>query len=232
VKRNDSAAVWYIEDGKLRLIPSYSSFVLLGLKDSDIDTLSPSFITSLPSNGIKLASGQLVKDPTSAAVYTIANNQRLLFASSDSFIAYHNNWNTIETYPSSALDQYYPYLSVAANDILVDKANSKVYLISPNSCFTLDSNHLAAIGKDYTSLSNAQTYDLAAFRNLNLTSCVAGTSFIKQPGQSLVYWLDGGQKHPLNTYSAMLSKNNSQPPVVMEAGSAFLSTIPTGSSYN
>ena len=231
VKSTDGAAVWYLDAGTRRLIPSYSSFTLLGLRDGDVDTVSPSVVNPIATNGIKLADGQLVKDPYSAAVFVIANNQRVLYSSSDLFTGYRNGWGTIETYSSTALDQYYPYQSNSVNNILVDKPNNKAYVVSPGNCFVLSDTSFVAIGKSYTTLSNAQSYDSSIFKSLNLSSCIPATTFIKQPEQGLVYWLDTGQKHPLNTYTAMLDKNGGASPVVMGADQSFLSNIPTGVSY-
>lgn len=203
---------------------------MLGLKDSDIDTVSPSFTKPIATNGIKLADGQLVKS-SSSAVFVIAGNQRVLYASSDTFLSYRNSWSGIETYSSTALDQHYPHNLNSVSDILVDKTASKAYLVNANRCFLLDTSSLAAMGKTYTALASAQSYDASIFKKLNLTTCTSPTSFIKQYGQGLVYWLNDGQKHPLYTYSAMLDRNNGISPIVMEASQSFLSGISTGPGY-
>ena len=231
IKASGDSAVWSVESGKRRLIPSYTSFIMLGLTDSSVDTINPYVVSSIPTNGIKLADGQLVKSPSDAAVYVIAGGQRVLYSSSDTFLAYHNSWSSIETYASSGLDQSYPYSQNSVSDTLVDKVNSKAYLINLGSCFVLNDTSLTSLGTSLASLSSSQSYDSSIFKNLNLSSCSTATTFIRQPGQSLVYWLNAGQKYPLYTYTAMLSKNSGSSPIVMEVDPSILSSIPTGVGY-
>ncbi len=204
---------------------------MLGLNDSSVDTISPSVVSAIPTNGIKLADGQLVKTPSDAAVYVIAGKQRVLYSSSDTFLAYNNSWNSIETFNTTDLDQSYPYNQNSVSNMLVDKVNNKAYLINPGSCFALNDTSLTSLNTSLTSLTSSQSYDASIFKNLNLSSCSAATAFVRQPGQSLVYWLDGSQKHPLYTYTAMLNKNSGTPPVVMVVDSPIVSNIPTGVGY-
>lgn len=232
VKANDSAGIWYIYNGARRIIPSYTAFTLLGLNDSSIDTVSPSILNSLAPAGLKLADGLLVKTPDSAAVYVISQNQRIAYASSDLFSGYGNSWNAIETYPATALDQYYPYSSNNVASILVNKNTNQTYLINASTCYNLSTAVLTAMGKNAATLSASQPFEASIFKNFSAGSCKPGTLFLKDSNSSLVYWIDGSQKHPLYTYSAMLAKNNGQPPVVMNGDSLLLNSISTGQGYN
>jgi hypothetical protein len=230
LKANDSAAVWFIDSGKRRLIPSYIAFTSLGLSAGDVDVISPTLVNSLAENGIKLADGELVKDPSSSAIYVIAGDKRLLYPSSDIFLAYRNNWNSIETYTSTQLDQHYPFEDDVVGNILVNASAGKAYIVTTHGCFTLSNSNHTALGMTYSSLSAAQNYTTTAFTNINLSSCAPATNFIKESNHSLVYWVDGGQRHPITTYNAMLNKNGGTAPVVMEVNNSFLSQIPVGSS--
>jgi hypothetical protein len=231
IKSPDSAAVWDIENGKRKLIPSYSSFSLLGLNYNSVDIISQYIIDQIPKDGIKLADGQLVKEPSSAAIYVIANNKRVLFPSSELFLAYSNSWNSIETYSSDELSQYYPYSGAVVGDYLVNSSLGKAYIIGQNGCFELNDTTLSALGTDYVTLLDAQPYSSTIFISL-YPSCSSSTNFIKLHGQDLVYWVNSGKKYALNTYSALLNKNGGVEPKVMELTQAIISSLITGDSYN
>jgi hypothetical protein len=231
VKANNSAAVWYLASGKRQLIPTYTAFLYLGLDGNSLDVVSPSVLASLTDDGIKLGDGELVKDSASSAIYTIANNQRVLYPSSNLFLAYRNDWNKIETFNTAQLDQNYPSTGGVVSSVLVDSSASKAYIIAKNGCFVLSSSSYMATGLTYSSLAAAQSYNTAPFRNISLSACGSATAFLKLSGQSLVYWVDNGQKHAITTYSGMLSRNNGTPPTVMEVGQDLLDQIPTGTSF-
>lgn len=226
VKSPDNAAVWYIESGKRKLIPSYISFVLLGLNSSNVDIINQNILNQIPTNGIKLATGQLVKDPSSAAIYVISNNTRVLYPSSDLFINYGNSWGDIITYPSADLDLYYPAEGGAVNDYLVNTSLNKAYLVEQSGCYELSNSTLIGLGKDYATLSSNQSYSSEIFKSID--KCTASTNFVKIQNQDLVYWLDAGKKHALYTYTSMLDKNDGAEPKVMNVTPTLLSSIESG----
>jgi hypothetical protein len=231
LKSSTGSAVYYVISAQKKVIPSYASFVLLGLKGSNVDTIPQSIIDLLPSNGIKLADGVLVKTPDSAAIYVIANNQRVLYGTSDLYTAYGNSWAGIETYSTADMNLSYPFTGSSVIDYLVNTSLSKAYIIGQNGCYELSSATFTALGTNYATLAAAQSYNSSIFRSLN-ASCQPSTSFIKLHGQSLVYWLSNGTKYPLNTYSALLAKNGGQQPVIMEVTPSFMSSLPTGVAFN
>lgn len=225
VKFPGNAAVYSIENGSLKVIPSYRSFQLLGLSDSAVDVVPTSALQSLPDTGIKLANGQLVKSTSSGAVYTISTNGRMLYPSSELFVAYGNPWNAIETFDGAALDRNYPYQSSDIRNYLVDKQTDSVYVIAKNGCFNLKSSDYTHFGVSIAGLKTNQPYDIDSVRDVS-TNCAAATRFIKQSDNSLVYWVENGKKQPLTTYSAMLSKNGGQNPTVMVVSPEFIQNIP------
>lgn len=231
LKSSTGSAVWYIVNGKKEVIPNYTSFVLLGLTGASIDTVGQTTVDQLPNNGIKLADGQLVKDTATAAVYTIAGSQRVLYPSSNLFTAYGNSWSNIEAYSPTDLNYSYPFTGSSVSDYLVNTSINKTYLVGQNGCFEVNSTTLAALGTSYATLAAGQSYNSSIFRSLTL-NCKPSTAFIQLSGQSLVYWIDAGNKYPLNTYTAMLSKNAGQMPVIMQVTSALVSSLPTGSAFN
>lgn len=232
VKSQDSAAVWHVESGKKRLIPSYNNFSLLGLNDWMIDIISSETVNSITDDGLKLAPGQVVKEKDSATVYTIGDGKRIAYDSGDLFSAYRNSWNDIETYSKADLDRHHPYQGDLTKSLLVNKSNDTVYLVGMNGCYVFKSDSLSAYGINVSSLKSAQNYDSSVFKPLNGKCTSEVTPFIKRTDQSLVYWVNDGKKHPLNSYSAMISKNNGKAPVIIETNQAILSSLPDGATIN
>lgn len=233
VKAQNSSTVWYIEDGKKKTIPTYTTFTLMGLSDPNVDTINSSLVDAIPENGIKLAEGQLVKTPDSASVYTISGSQRVLFSSGELFEAYKNKWSNIETFDQASLNQSYPYTSAKASSLLVNKSNDKAYIVTPTACYSLTSSTLQGLGQSIASLKQSQTFDITAFRYTNFANCTASsTNFVKTSDSSLVYLLANGSKHPLTTYVAMTNRNGGSSPTVMTIDTTLLQSLPTGQAYS
>jgi hypothetical protein len=229
IKSKDSASIWYLEAGVRKHLPSYSNFLFLGLTASQFDVLDGFAASSLPTiSGIKLGSGQLVKTDTGSQVFVISGNSRVLYATSDSFLAYRNDWGSIETYATSILDNAYPYNSVNVKSFLYDQSTSKIYIVDVNGCYYLDNGLLQSYGQDQTNISSDQGYAASIFAKLATGSCVQGSTFIKQPGQSTVYWVDNGMKHLISKWDTLVNKSNTTNPYVVILSPNFLDTIPTG----
>lgn len=230
VKTPDNAAVWFVEGMKKRVIPSYTAFVMMGLNDSNVDFVPEAYLSSLVDSGIKLAEGQLVKTSDNASVYVLSDTARIVYDSSSNFELFKNDWSKIETYNRTDLDKNYPDNGSRVGTLLVNKTSNDVYLMNTNACYLVSQQTLGGIGKTVDTLKQAQTFNTSIIKSINLSSsCMRqSTLFIKEPSNSLVYWLDGGQKRALTTYAAMLNKNNNISPSVMTLEAAFISSIPTG----
>jgi hypothetical protein len=229
IKSSDSASVWFLEGGLRKVIPTYSNFVLLGLSGSQLDIINSYAMPSMPAvSGIKLGSGQLVKPDNSSEVFVISNNSRVSYTSSDKFLAYRNDWGDIETYSAAILDQAYPYNSVNVKNYLYDESTLKSYIIDPNGCYYLDTDLLLSYGQDSSNIASNQNYLAAIFIKLDVAACATGSTFVKQPGQSTVYWVDGGSKHLISKWDTLVSKSGTSNPYVLTLSSNFLSTLPTG----
>lgn len=233
IKTPDSSAVWYFNANSRWVIPSYRAFTMMGLSDPNVDTVPTTFFNQLSDQGIKLAEGQLVKSTESAAVFVIAGGQRVVYDSSSVFEAFSNKWADIETFSAQELTKNYPFNSARVSNLVVDKLKNKAYIVNVGSCYAVSSATLQAMGKSIESLSTSQSYDISAFKSVNFATCSKPSSlFVKDDSQSLVYWLNNGQRHPLTTYQAMLNKNNGSSPQVMTIDSNLLSSIPTGASIS
>lgn len=229
VKTSDNASVWFIENGKKYLIPSYSNLVLLGAKDADIDTINSTTLSQLTDSGLKLANGSLVKSNTSGAVYVIYNNQRILFPSGELFNSYSGSWSGIETYLQATLDAQYPFSGKVLSEYLADSTKGKAYIIGQNGCYELSTNTYTAFNTNYSTILNNQPYGDILFKNVT-ANCVPATQFVKTPSSSLVYWVSGGTKRPISSYAKMVSQNGGTSPRIIEVTSPLLESLPTGAT--
>lgn len=230
VKTQNSAAVWYINNGDKRVIPSYNAFVLLGLNSSNIDNIPTSVLDRFTTKGMLLAKGELVKDPDSSAVYAISDNERIAYDSSNLFISYGNKWGDIETFSKTLLDQSYPYKNNNVPNYFVNKSTNQLYFIGQNTCFQVSNNSISALSINIDSISTSQVFNERLFNNFNY-NCRPSSTFIKQSGQNLVYWIDNGIKHPIYTYSSMLNLNSGTEPSVTEVPIEFINNVSSGTPY-
>jgi hypothetical protein len=228
VKANDGDAIWYIQNGVRKLIPSYNNFVLLGASLSQVDILSSSALNSIPVSGIKLATGTLVKTSASPSVYVINGSSRVLYSSSANFVGYSNNWNDIEIYPAATLDAAYPAAGTDIQQYYYDGANT-VYVINELACYAIPTSSLSAYGLNQTAIANNQTYVAGVFPHFNTGGCHAATTYVKSPSSAQVYWIDSGQKHLFTSWGQLTAKAHTENPDIMTIDSTALGSVPTGS---
>jgi hypothetical protein len=220
--------VWYLDGGVRKVVPTYSNFVRLNIAPNQLTAIDSSATSAIPASGIKLGPGQAVKPDTGSSVFAISGDSRLLYATSDDFLAYGNSWADIETYAASALDAAYPYNSVSVNKYLYDQTATKVYLVDPNNCYLLSESLLTSYGKTQSAIAAAQTYSSSIFSKLNLAACKTGSTFVKSPGQSTVYWIDNGQKRLITRWDTLVAKSGTTNPYVVYLSASTLATLPTG----
>lgn len=228
VKSNQAAAVWYLQGGARRVVPTYANFLLFNLDSSQFDTLDNAALPFIPDSGhLKLAPGTLVKTDTSAAVYTISANNRVFYSTSNDFSAYGNDWPGIETYPQATLDQDYPSSGVSVNRYLYVQSSNTVYLVDKEGCYALDASLLTSYGQSQNAIAAGQSYTSAVFPKFNSSNCKSGSVYIKSPDQSVVYWVDNGQKHPIYAWNTLVAHSHQTNPYVATLTASALATLPT-----
>ncbi len=228
IKSNAQSAVWFLEGGVKKPIPSYSNFALLGVTSSQIDTLDNSAVPAISTSSLKLGQGQLVKTDTSGAVYVISGSNRLLFARSIDYEAYGNRWEWIETYPAATLDAAYPYAGVSVSPWLYDAPSGKVYLIDKNGCYYFTPAMLTHYGLNQSTISSAQSYASSIFVNIDLPGCRTAVQYAKQTDGPGVYWVENGTKRAFSTWSGFLNHAGSQNPFITTVSPPLLNSITTG----
>lgn len=224
----NSPVVWYLENGTRETIPSLSTLTQLGI--SQITGLGNYVLSSIPTGGIKLADGELVKSDNNGAVYMVSGNSRILFASGSDFIAYHFNWSDIETIPQANLDQNYPYNNVVVQKYIYDYSNNTEYIADQNGCYSLTTNQLSNYGQTQTGIINAQVYSGRLYRNLNLAQCSPASNYVADPSTGTIYSLNNGIKDPFSSWNALVIASGTTSPYITNLSPSTLATFPTGPS--
>ena len=224
IKANNDAGIWYLNGGVRRPVPTYANYLLLGLSSSRIDTVDSSVMSSIPVSGLKLGDGKVVKTDNNPAVYAIEGNSRVLFTTSDDFLAFRNDWSDIETYPAVTLDADYPYNDVSVGRYFFDSSNGKTFLADANGCYQLTSSQITSYGNPTT-----QSYSFAHFNEGN---CASGSLYVKQKGASAVYIIDSGKKRLFTTWSSLVANSGTTTPYILELSSTSINSFPSGADMN
>ncbi|MEI6755714.1 MAG: hypothetical protein WCK80_01705 [bacterium] len=232
VRGRSSPIVWSLEGGIKKHVTTYSNYVLLKINASQLTYIDDYSLSTIPSSGIKLGSGQIVKATGSPSVYLISGNARILYSRSDDFLGYQNSWSSIESYPAAVLDQLYPYGGTSINRYLYDAISDRVYLADPNGCYRLDSSLLSDYGQSVSAIKTGQSYTSDLFVNLILNSCRDGSKYVKDPYASAVYLIEGGQKRQFSSWEALLRHNNQSNPQIINMSTSNLQSFNTGTNIN
>lgn len=228
IKSAASSAVWYLDSGVRKLVPSLSNFNLLGLAASSVDTINSASISSISESGLKLGTGQVVKSESSGTVYAISGNTRIAYSNGNDFQAYRNSWSSVEVYSQALLDQSYPTSGQVISPYYYNSSGNNLYLMDSNGCYMLNSSLQNNYGKNQSTIASSQTYSASIFPGLNLVHCRLASVFVKQPGQGTIYWISDGKKHPFSSWSALVQLSGSNNPDIINLSSTNLQTFPNG----
>ena len=113
VKTANSPAVYFIEKGKLRVIPDEATFLALNFKWEAINVISQDEFDEYPKGlplrqilGAVLAEGTLAKSDQSPAVFLITEGAKRVFHDAYSFEVLGYDWDNVHTVTTFVLDQY------------------------------------------------------------------------------------------------------------------------------
>lgn len=230
VKVSGGAAVWFIEGGARKLVPSLANYNRLGLTNTSVANVESGAASSIPAAGIKLGDGQLVKSNASSDVFMVRGAGRIAYPSAERFIAFRNSWGDIETYSASDLDGGYPASGQVVKAYLSAGSPASIYLVDTNGCYLLSGGLPAEYGQDSAALVSGQSYTASLFTGLNLASCRQGTRFIMPAGGGTVYWLEGGTRRPFTSWASLVAKNGGTVPGIVELSAPNLASFTLGSA--
>lgn len=229
IKAPNDPSIWYLENGGRKGIPSITDFNLLGL--AGYDMVDSSSLSSIQNIGFKVGAGQVVKSTDNPTVYVATDSGRIAIVSSDDFLAYGYSWSSIESFPSSSLQQLYPATSgQVISKYLYDQPSGNIYLMDINGCYSLSSSQLTSYGQSQSSIISNQLYTSTLFPYIKLGSCRPASTFVKSPGQDTIYWVDSGQKYPISSWNKLVAKSGQSNPYIINLSPGTLSTLPSGAT--
>lgn len=232
VKSSASPAVWYLENGKKRSVPSMSNYRLLGLSAGKTTILESGAIDAMAVGLPKLGTGQVVKVAGSSAVYVVAGDQRYGIASANDFNAFYYRWGDIETYDLSTLNSAYPTSGTNISNYLYRSANNTVYLLDAAGCYSLSSALLTSYGKTQSQIQADQAYPASALPYVPFGDCTTGSQYVKSSSSATVYMLDGGQKRRVASWEALTTQAGTDHPRIIRLSQPFIDSFPNGPVLN
>lgn len=229
INAQGSPAIWYLEAGNRKIIPSMNDFSLLKLTSASIDSLLPGPVDALSKAGIKHGIGQVVKTNESGTVSIISSaTSRIAVSSGDDFIAHGYSWNNIVSSPATTLDNLYPAAAgVTVKKYLYDQPSDRTYLMDANACYAMNASHLTSYGQSQADIQQNQQYASSIFPYINLPGCKAPSVYVKANTHGTVYWVDGGKKHAFSSWSQLVQKSGTTNPYIITLTDSTLATLPT-----
>ncbi|MFF1878497.1 lysozyme [Leifsonia sp. NPDC058230] len=209
-----NGTVYLVMPNDIRPISSWDSLIALsGGKDPVITVVPQALISSLPNGPVALTAGTLVRSPNNATVYLVNGvTNKIAFsnfdypasAGIDSFT--FTTDDRLAAYPTSS--------SLLGYGVL---CGSQKYLSAGGSIHVVSS----AVSGLYP-LSYVQLDD---FTCTLLSKGVNATAFIRTPDGS-IYYLNGGQKHPISSMARFAQLSAGQP--YLDVSAMFAATYATG----
>lgn len=231
IRGKQSPVVWFIEGGAKKQVPTYSNYVQLGLTPQQLTYVDDSALSAIPTLGIKLGTGQVVKADNSPLVYAISGNNRILYARSDDFLGYNNSWSSIETYPVGVLDSFYPYNGTKIVDpYFYSSSRDSVYLADVSGCFSLSDTMLTSYGKTKNAIVSGQSYGVELFPYFNINACKSASEYVKDSNSAAVYLISGGQKRQFSSWVSLQNYSHQSNPYIISLSTANLAGFTTGPS--
>jgi hypothetical protein len=222
--RDPSGTVYLLHNHQKWPIASGTDFTGLGLSWGNVQTLQSSSVNLVPSSGsTAFGPNSLIRLPSTAIVWIDSNFVKHTIPSLDAFNNFGFKWTNVRKYPAASVGGY---TEVALHQLVVSSANS-YYLIDLGGKHSVSSGLYSSSGYNFAATPSTPLSDklLGAITNTKaLTAFVQGSS-------ATVYMVENGQKHPLSSPSALTSHGGSWS-TITHVSASFLSTIPTGSTYN
>lgn len=217
--RTTSGKAFYVSGGARREVADTTALVQSGLPTASV-TLLESGIANLPYGTPVVADGQVVRSRTSGTTVLSAGGQHTPLT--------HGMESTagIASLPTAVLDEAslarLPQTPALA-PIVREATGSRVYLLT-----TAGKVHLTSLALIPPTLTTATSGALARIPDAGSTG---GSVFVKAQDNATVFYLQGGQRRPIGSWSDLVTLNGGSPaPTIrtLPGGSAaMLSSGPT-----
>lgn len=213
-KTQSSSTLYILENGKKRPVASMVDLFSLGYSTSNIKTVSEGIVGSITTGVTKYASGTLVNNR--GKLYIILGNGRLYIPSASTFNAFGFAPAKVITINDTTADAY----PASGNLKVMFKVHGSAYFVSNKRLWTIPSS----LESSYP-ITSIPSYNLHLLYGLNGQS--TATAFIKSEQGSTIYFMDGGYRRPVSSWSKLSQLGGANKIVVL--GSAFINILPLGS---
>lgn len=216
----ETGAVYVLENGQKRLVPSWDNFVGLGLQMSQLLPISSYTASQIPSGPQKLANGMTFV--TGTGIWVVSGQQKFHMPKWDYFTYLSLNPGLMT---SNQANLESAYTGTDELSVLVKNSSGAKYVLQNGTRLTVDSSTQAAWGiadNSFVQLNDSILSRLPIVGSLK--------NFVNNPSGGLFYANNGQKRHILSFQSYInLGGNSSNTPVV---DSSFLNASPNGSDIN
>ena len=216
-KSDTSTDVFYMENGYKHHIANEHQFPIWNLSWSELGTVDSSILNQIPTGP---PIGLLSKSASQPALYLLTYNRRFYVPDLSTMTEWGYNLNSIDTIPQSIILS--PSTSSNLTTVVQFEGDAKVYLVTNGQrLYIPNQTVLSAWGLNFGMLSNVG-------KELSYATPEAGqlSQLVKGSGPN-VYYISGGQKRYVTSWSKLVSKNIPQSALVT-VSDHLLATLATG----
>lgn len=210
-----SPTLYVMENGKKRPLPDMATFSALGYNESSIITVSSNLMHSVLLGTVKYASGTLLKDDP-GRYYVVQGNDKLYITAGQIFEGFGYNYTSAAN-PGSAVLSFYP---TSGNLKFLASFDSQPSMIESKTKWSIPSSIQAHYG------INGSTPAYSTLLLHGVTANKTATRFLKQVDSPTIYYLENGQKRPINSWAKLVELGGNGNVITISAWA--LGQFPTG----
>lgn len=215
-KSSASTSIYVLENGKRRQVPDMGVFQKLGYSQSNLVTVDPGLLTTIPQGPKKLASGTLLKDSSGKTFVTLGES-KLYIPNGTIFNSFGYSGTKVASGSASVLSQYATTTNLQSRFTI----GSEAFLVDNKRLLTIQSSdrtHFSITGS--TPVYNIYLLS-GALSQQNMTR------FVKAKTSNTIYYIQNGQKRPISSWNTLVSLGGTNS--VVELLDQTLATFPAGS---
>ncbi len=196
--------VYQISGGKKHHVPTWSSYLALGITDAQTTVLRPDKLSPIPLGNDALGDSTLVAlQGDSQGVYVVNNGKITHIPDLSTFNDYGFSWNAILTYPDSILDDY----PLAAASLSSGVINNTYYVAGVDRMYQLSGSLATDFGALNSQFQNISPQLVKGIHPVSISR------FLYNSNTGRIYYASGGAIHYVATYSAFVAYGGKNSPI-------------------
>ena len=217
VLKGSGDALYVLENGNLRAIPTMGIYTSLGYGSTSITQLPDSVMRALSRGGDKLSIGTIGLHPNGAVSIVTGVNERYQIASIRQFNDFSFKWSG-SVYITSQTELSYPPAGTLSNFV---KSAGLLYLVDAGVRYLVDPSLDVSFGLERSTVPSIDRSILNNTLSWNLSR------FIKSRSSDSVYYMEDGKKRPIASWQRVIELGGANDIVILS--DAKVNSIPTGS---